>query len=105
MQIYSIVMFCIAAGLIVCSFLIYRGNTKLIPGYQPKNGRANKNYTKELGRALFIVTLAPYLSGILAMFGNSDTVKILSVFVLVGVFVFGWNRVKAVNKKYNMNKF
>lgn len=105
MLLYSILMFAISTLFMVFSVMIYKGNTNLIHDYHQTKVKDKAAYGRAFGKALFVVAVAPLLSGIIGLFGASKTVSMISVFVLIVIMGVGIGCIIAVQKKYNNGVF
>ena len=99
------IMFLTAVLFGVLSVAIYRGKTNLIHDYHQTNVTNKSAYGKSFGKAMFVLSGALLLSGIIALFGNSEGIAAISVAVLfVGLFI-GIALIIAVQVKYNKGIF
>ena len=105
MLLYSIIMFLAAVPMIKISIAIYKGKTDLIHDYHQTKVTDKAAYGKAFGKAMFVVSAALLLSGIIGLFGISDTMAMIAVAVLfIGLFIgIAW--IVAVQKKYNKGVF
>ena len=105
MILYSIIMFLAAVPMWIVSIAIYKGKTSLIHDYHQTKVTDKAAYGKSFGRAMCVVSTALLLSGIVGLFGNSETMAKISVVVLfIGLFVgIAW--IVAVQIKYNKGVF
>lgn len=69
---YFILMFAISILLMVFSIMVYRGKADLIRSYHQEKVRIKANYGRAFGKALFLVALAPFVSGIIGLFADSN---------------------------------
>ena len=105
MVLYSVIMFLAAVPMIWISIAIYRGKTGLIHDYHQTKVTDKAAYGKAFGKAMFVVSMALLLSGIIGLFGDSEVIAMISVAVLfVGIFI-GIIWIVAVQKKYNKGVF
>lgn len=102
---YSILMFAVFILFTVLSIMIYRGKTDLIHSYHQKKVTNKAAYGRAFGKALFVVALAPFISGLIGLFGDSDLLAVCAVFVLIFGFVPGAYCILAVQRKYNKGLF
>ncbi len=102
---YSIIMFLTAVLLILLSVAIYRGKTNLIHSYHQTKVEDKTAYGKAFGKALFVVAMAPLLSGFIGLLGDSDLIAIISVATLIIGIIIGIGLIVAVQKKYNKGIF
>ena len=102
---YSIIMFLAAVPMIKISIAIYKGKTDLIHDYHQTKVTDKAAYGKAFGKAMFVVSAALLLSGIIGLFGISDTMAMIAVAVLfIGLFIgIAW--IVAVQIKYNKGVF
>lgn len=105
MLLYSVLMFAISVLFIALSIMIYRGKTDLIHSYHQEKVKDKAAYGKAFGKALFVVALAPFISGIIGLFGDSDLLVITTVLVLIFGLILGFCCILAVQKKYNKGLF
>ena len=105
MVLYSIIMFLTAVPMMKISIAIYRGKTDLIHDYHQTKVTDKAAYGKSFGKAMFVVSLALLLSGIIGLFGASEVIAMVSVAVLfIGLFIgIAW--IVAVQIKYNKGIF
>ena len=105
MMLYSIIMFLAAVPMIKTSIAIYQGNTNLIHDYHQTKVTDKAAYGKAFGKAMFVVSMALLLSGIIGLFGTSEVIAMIAVTVLfIGLFIgIAW--IVAVQKKYNKGIF
>ena len=105
MLLYSIIMFLAAVPMVKISIAIYQGKTELIHDYHQTNVTDKTAYGKAFGKAMFVVSAALLLSGIIGLFGISDIMAMIAVVVLfIGLFIgIAW--IIAVQIKYNKGVF
>ena len=105
MVLYSIIMFLAAVPMIKISIAIYQGKTYLIHDYHQTKVTDKAAYGKAFGKAMFVVSAALLLSGIIGLFGASEAIAMIAVAVLfIGLFIgIAW--IVAVQKKYNKGVF
>ena len=105
MVLYSIILFLVAIPMVCCSIAIYRGNTDLIHDYHQNKVRDKAAYGRAFGKAMFTLSLALLLSGIIALLGDPDTMAWIAVAVLLIGLLIGIGRIMTVQKKYNNGVF
>ena len=105
MVLYSIIMFLAAVPMIKISIALYQGKTSLIHDYHQTKVTDKAAYGKAFGKAMFVVSMALSLSGIISLFGDSEVIAMISVAVLfIGLFIgIAW--IVAIQKKYNKGVF
>jgi len=105
MLLYSIIMFLAAVPMIKISIAIYQGKTNLIHDYHQTKVTDKAAYGKAFGKAMFVVSAALLLSGIISLLGGSELISMIAVAVLfVGLFIgIAW--IVAVQIKYNKGIF
>jgi hypothetical protein len=98
-------MFLAAVPMIKISTAIYQGKTSLIHDYHQTKVTDKSAYGKAFGKAMFVVSSALLLSGIIGLFGASEVIAMVSVAVLfIGLFIgIAW--IVAVQIKYNKGIF
>lgn len=101
MILYSIIMFAVAALLIVLSILIYRGRTELIHDYHRTNVTDDKAYGRAMGKALSVLALPLIAAGIAALFTES----LLPTAILLIGFAVAFIPLLVAQKKYNGGLF
>lgn len=102
---YAILMLAVTALLFVVGIRIYRGNTKLIHDYHQTKVKDKKGYGKAFGKALMVLSMAPLVSGIVALFGTSNKIAIISAVILIIGLSIGLILILSVQKKYNKGLF
>ena len=105
MLLYSIIMFLAAIPMGGVSLAIYRGKTDLIHDYHQTKVTDPAAYGKAFGKAMLVVSAALFLSGIIGLFGDSETVAMTAVAVLFAGLLIGIACIIAVQKKYNKGIF
>ena len=102
MVLYSIIMFLAAVPMIKISIAIYQGKTDLIHAYHQTKVTDKVAYGRAFGKAMFVVSAALLLSGIISLFGGSEAIAMIAVAVLfIGLFIgIAW--IVAVQIKYNI---
>ena len=105
MVLYSIIMLLVAVPMIKISIAIYHGKTDLIHDYHQTKVTDKAAYGKAFGKAMFVVSTALLLSGIIGLFGDSEEIAMIAVAVLfIGLFIgIAW--IIAVQIKYNKGIF
>lgn len=105
MLLYSIIMFLTAVPMIKISMAIYQGKTDLIHDYHQTKVTDKAAYGKAFGKAMFAMSAALLLSGIISLFGASDRIAMIAVAILfVGLFI-GISWMVGVQIKYNKGVF
>ena len=105
MVLYSIIMFLAAVPMIKISIAIYQGKTSLIHDYHQTKVTDKAAYGKAFGKAMLVVSTALLLSGIIGLFGDTETIATIAITVLfVGLFI-GIVGIVVVQKKYNKGVF
>ena len=102
MLLYSLVMFFTATIFGVISVLIYKGNTNLINAYHQTKVTDKASYGKAFGKALFVMAVAMFLSGVVALFDSLAEFAVAVLLIGLGV---GITCIIAVQKKYNKGIF
>lgn len=105
MIIYSGIMFVAAAALIVFGVLIGKGNANLINCYREERVKDKPLYCKKISQALFILAGTLVCSGIIGLFGETDSIVLLGLGVLVVGMLFGVVQLFRVQKKYGGGVF
>ena len=105
MMLYSIIMFLAAVPMMKISIAIYQGKTNLIHDYHQTKVTDKAAYGKAFGRAMFVVSMALLLSGIISLFGDSEAIATIAVAVLFIGLSIGIAWIVAVQKKYNKGIF
>ena len=105
MVLYSVIMFLAAVPMMKISIAIYQGKTDLIHDYHQTKVIDKAAYGKAFGKAMFVVSMALLLSGMLGLFGDSEAMAMIAVAVLfIGLFI-GIAGIIAVQIKYNKGIF
>ena len=105
MVLYSIIMFLTAIPMIIISVAIYRGKTDLIHDYHQTKVTDKTAYGKAFGKAMFAVSMALLLSGMISLFGDSERIAKIAVAVLFVGLIIGIVWIVVVQKKYNKGVF
>ena len=105
MMMYSIIMFLAAVPMVKISIAIYQGKTNLIHDYHQTKVTDKAAYGKAFGKAMFVVSMALLLSGIIGLFGTSEVIAMIAVAVLFVGLSIGIAGIVAVQKKYNKGVF
>ena len=105
MIVYAIIMFVVAAALIVFGVLIYKGNANLINCYREERVKDKALYCKKISQALFILADTLVCSGVVALLAKTDAIVLLSLGVLVAGMIFGVVRLFHIQKKYGGGVF
>ena len=105
MVLYSIIMFLAAVPMMKISIAIYQGKTNLIHDYHQTKVTDKAAYGKAFGKAMFVVSMTLLLSGIIGMFGDSESIAMIAVAVLFVGLCLGIAWIVAVQKKYNKGVF
>ena len=98
---YSIIM-CLVGTLVAgMSIAIYKGKTDLIHDYHQTRVTDKISYGKAFGKALFVISIALLLSGIVSLLGDYDVaVAVLTIGIGMGIVC-----IIAVQRKYNQGIF
>ena len=102
---YSIITLLTAVLFGVLGVAIYRGKTNLIHDYHQTKVTDKAAYGKAFGKAMFIISTALLLSGIVSLFGSSEKNTLIAVFVLIVGLIIGFICIFFVQKKYNNGIF
>ena len=105
MVLYSVILLLAAIPMMKISIAIYKGKTSLIHDYHQTKVTDKVAYGKAFGKAMMVVSLSLLLSGIIGLFGASETIATIAVAVpFVGLFIgIAW--IFAVQRKYNKGVF
>ena len=102
MLVYSIIMFIVAVIFAGMGFAIFRGKTELIHDYHQTKVTDKSAYGKAFGKAMFVIAIALFLSGII---GLMDNLAVLAVVISIIGLCVGVGCIIAVQKKYNKGVF
>ena len=105
MLLYSILMLLTAALLIIVGCLIYRGRTHLIHSYHQAKVKDHAAYGRAFGKAMFLFSLGPLLSGLVGLLGDSEPIAVVSLILLFVGFALGLAAILTVQKRYNQGLF
>jgi len=96
-------MFAIAVLFFGLAVAIYRGNTNLIHDYHQTHIKetAKKDYGKSFSKGLFVLAVSLIISGIIALFGESTAVVIISISILFVGMMIAFTVIAKVQKKFN----
>ena len=89
MLLYSILMFIVAVPMGGISLAIYRGKTDLIHDYHQTKVTDPAAYGKAFGKAMFVVSMALFFSGVVSLLGDSDAIAGIAVAVLFLGLILG----------------
>ena len=103
MILYCAIMFATAALLGGFAVAIYIGKTNLIHSYHQSKVKDKIAYGKAFGRGMFVTALAPFVSGVIGLFGESASMSAMVV-LMVGLGL-GIGLICAVQIKYNKGIF
>ena len=105
MVLYSIITFLAAVPMIIISIAIYQGKTNLIHDYHQTKVADKAAYGKAFGKAMFVVSTALLISGIISLSGDSEVIAMIAISALfIGLFIgIAW--IIAVQIKYNKGIF
>ena len=102
---YSIIMFLTAVLFGMLGVAIYLGKTNLIHDYHQTNVTDKSAYGKAFGKAMFVISTALLLSGIVSLLGDSEKITLVAVAVLIVGLTIGFICIFCVQKKYNNGIF
>jgi len=102
---YVMLMFLMAVVFAVVGILIYRGKTNLIHDYHQTKVTDKDAYAKAFGKVFLIFPSAFALSGIIGLFGGSESSIWLAVGVLLIGLIVGTVGIVKVQKKHNGGVF
>ena len=105
MVLYSVIMFLTAVPMAGIGIAIYRGKTNLIHDYHQTKVTDKTAYGKAFGKAMLVVSAAPFLSGVVSLLGDSETIAMIAVAVLLIGLLMGIVGIILVQKKYNHGIF
>ena len=105
MVLYSIILFLAAVPMLAISLAIYKGKTNLIHDYHQTRVKNKAAYGKAFGKAMMVISTSLLLSGMISLFGESETIAALSVAVLFAGLLVGIICLIAVQIKYNKGIF
>ena len=89
----------------VISIAIYRGKTNLIHDYHQTKVTDKAAYGRAFGKAMLVVTASLLASGVIALFGDTKTIAMISMAALFLGLVIGIACIIAVQIKYNNGLF
>ena len=98
---YAILMFLVAAVFAVVAVAIYKGKTNLIHDYHQANVTDKAAYGKAFGKALGVIAIAPLISSIIGLLGESNGIVCTAVATLIVGITIGIICIVRVQKKYN----
>ena len=105
MVLYSIIMFFVAIPMLIISIAIYKGKTNLIHDYHQTKVTDKAAYGKAFGKAMFFISTALLISGIISLFGDSEAIAMIAVAELFVGLLIGIAWIVAVQIKYNKGIF
>ena len=105
MILYSCILLPVSILFAFLSISIYKGNTKLIHDYHQTNVENKEAYGKGFGKALGVIAVGIFISGVVGLLGDSDTIAMASLIILFGGLFAGLFCIYKVQKKYNSGIF
>ena len=105
MFLYSCILLPVSILFAVLSISIYKGNTKLIHDYHQTNVEDKEAYGKGFGKALGVIAVGIFISGVVGLLGDSDTIAMAAVIILFAGLFAGLFCIYKVQKKYNSGIF
>ena len=105
MLLYSCILLPVSILFFVLSFAIYKGKTELIHDYHQTNVKDKEAYGKAFSKGLAVIAGGIFLSGIIGLLGDNNTVAMVAVFVLFAGMFIGLFCIYKVQKKYNSGIF
>ena len=105
MVLYSIIMFLAGIPFVGISIAIYKGKTDLIHDYHQTKVTDKSAYGKAFGKAMLVISMSLIFSGIISLFGDSETIAMIAVSVLFIGLLIGIACIIAIQKKYNKGIF
>ena len=105
MILYSCILLPVSILFAFLSISIYKGNTKLIHDYHQTNVEDKEAYGKGFGKALGVIAAGIFISGVVGLLGDSDTIAMAAVIILFGGLFAGFYKIYKVQKKYNSGIF
>ncbi|MBR2502831.1 MAG: hypothetical protein IKB62_01760 [Oscillospiraceae bacterium] len=105
MTLYSCILLPVSILFAVLSISIYKGNTKLIHDYHQTNVEDKEAYGKGFGKALGVIAAGIFISGVVGLLGDSDTIAMAAVIILFAGLFAGFFCIYKVQKKYNSGIF
>ena len=103
MVIYSVILFAAAALFFGLAAAVYRGNTNLIHSYHQTHVKEadKKQYGRSFSKGLFVLAASMAFSGIIALFGETVPIVMISVVVLLAGNVAAFLVIAKVQKEFN----
>ena len=105
MFLYSCILLPVSILFAFLSISIYKGNTKLIHDYHQTNVEDKEAYGKGFGKALGVIAAGIFISGVVGLLGDSDTIAMAAVIILFAGLFAGLFCIYKVQKKYNSGIF
>lgn len=100
---YSVIMFAVAILFLGLAAAIYRGNTNLIHDYhQTKIKESDKKaYGKAFSKGVLAIAVSLILSGAIALLGDTTSLMLISVGLLLVGLTISFIVIAKVQKKFN----
>jgi len=105
MIVYTVIMFVAAIVFSAFAVLISKGHTNLINCYHEDRVKDKPLYCKKFSRSLWILAAVLAASGVIGMLGETDTIALSAVGVLIIGLVGGIIRIFCVQKNYGGGVF
>ncbi len=100
MTAYSIIMFLVGAIVFALGVKVFRGRTGLIDSHHQSKVTDRARYGRAFGGSVILISLAIFVSGIVAFFAPSAALAVLLVGLAAGI-----GCIAAVQIKYNKGIF
>ena len=100
MIVYSLFMFAAAIVLAVFAILISKGNANLINCYHEDRVTDKALYCKKISQSIWTLTTVLVVSGLIGLLGETDTMAVCAVGVLIVGIIYGIARLFSAQKKY-----
>ncbi len=105
MLLYAVLMFSVSVIFAALSMMIYRGKTDWIHSYHQARVKDKAAYGRAFGKVLLGIALAPFISGVIGLCGDSDLLAVTAVAVLLSGLALGFCGILAVQRRYNKGLF
>lgn len=104
---YSLIMFAVTVLFLGLGIAIYRGNTKLIHDYHQTKVKESErlDYARDFSKGMFVICAGTAVSGIIALFGQSGRIVLISIAALAAGLIAGMAVLFRVQKRYNGGMF
>ena len=86
---YASILFVLAAVLLISGSLLYKGKLNSMRANHRRMVKDKASYGKAMGKALFVMSFSQILAGVIALFGESTVIVLITVVVSFAGMILG----------------